>query len=177
MKRKNKKKSDLLEVISTVLVVLAVFSMILIAIILSFARHRELIQEDCCKQYNGEIKIVENQFECSFISCYKCFVSGEEINNFTSCKSNIPWINKSWVRNEIKKEISYFWRWDEYISWDSCTEEAKMCLESCPDTMDCCIIDCYGIYTIKGVVLILVITLSIILISYFIFVYYPNKKK
>ena len=171
MKIKNKKKSDLLD---TILTILIIFSMILITIILAFARHRELIQEDCCKQYNGEIKIVENQFECNFISCYKCFVSGEEIKNFTSCKSSIPWINKSWVKNEIKKEISYFWRWDAYASFDRCIEATERCnLESCPDTKDCCMLHCLGTPTIKGVVLIAVTILSITLISY----YFQNKRK
>ena len=65
--------------------------------------------------------------------------------------------------------MSDFWTWGNYVSWEHCIEANRICnLDNCPDTMNCCVSNCVGMPTIKGIVLLLSIT---ILVMFFIWVF------
>jgi hypothetical protein len=65
--------------------------------------------------------------------------------------------------------MSDFWTWGNYVSWEVCIEANRICnLDNCPDTMNCCVTNCVGMPTIKGIVLVLSIT---ILVMFFIWVF------
>jgi len=50
--------------------------------------------------------------------------------------------------------MSEFWTWGNFASWEHCIEASRICnLRTCPDTMNCCVVYCMGIPTIKGIVL------------------------
>ena len=65
-----------------VIIIIAVGALIL-------AKQGEAIYDECCRQYGGEIKMAENQSECHFLNCHKCFVSGNEIKEFTYCNISL----------------------------------------------------------------------------------------
>ena len=65
--------------------------------------------------------------------------------------------------------MSEFWTWGNYVSWNNCIEANRICnLNNCPDTMNCCVTNCTGMPTIKGIVLMLSIT---IIVMFFIWVF------
>ena len=65
--------------------------------------------------------------------------------------------------------MSDFWTWGGFVSWENCIEANRICnLDNCPDTMNCCVSNCVGMPTIKGIVLLLSIT---ILVMFFIWVF------
>lgn len=74
--------------------------------------------------------------------------------------------------------MSEFWTFGKYVSWEHCIRAAKQCnLENCPDTLNCCSVNCIGMPTIKGIVLLISIT-TIILFFIIIFniIREPKKK-
>lgn len=65
--------------------------------------------------------------------------------------------------------MSDFWTWGNYVSWENCIEANKICnLKNCPDTMNCCVSNCIGMPTIKGIVLVLSIT---IIVMFFLWIF------
>ena len=70
---------------------------------------------------------------------------------------------------------SEFWNWENYGSWEGCIEANRLCnLRTCPDTMNCCVTNCMGMPTIKGIVLGLSIT---IVVMFFIILIFKGVKK
>jgi len=62
-----------------------------------------------------------------------------------------------------------FWTYGDFVSWKGCIEANKICnLRECPDTMNCCVTNCVGMPTIKGIVLMLSIT---IIVMFFIWIF------
>ena len=74
--------------------------------------------------------------------------------------------------------MSEFWNWENYVSWEGCIEANRLCnLRTCPETMNCCVTNCIGIPTIKGIVLGLSITIIVIsFILIFNIIKTKNKK-
>jgi hypothetical protein len=65
--------------------------------------------------------------------------------------------------------MSDFWTFGGYVSWEHCIEANRICnLDICPDTMNCCVSNCIGMPTLKGIVLMLSIT---ILTAFFLWVF------
>ena len=71
--------------------------------------------------------------------------------------------------------MSNFWTWGNYVSWDSCIEANRLCnLRTCPDTMNCCVTNCIGMPTIKGIAIALLFV-SIALVAVLIINKYSNS--
>lgn len=65
--------------------------------------------------------------------------------------------------------MSDFWTWSNHASWEDCIEANRICnLNNCPDTMNCCVSNCVGMPTIKGIVLSISIT---IIVMFFIWIF------
>ena len=65
--------------------------------------------------------------------------------------------------------MSDFWTWGNYVSWETCIEANRQCnLENCPDTMNCCVSNCIGMPTIKGIVL--AVSISVI-VMFFLWIF------
>jgi len=61
--------------------------------------------------------------------------------------------------------MSEFWTWEKFVSWENCIESNRLCnLENCPDTLNCCVTNCIGTPTIKGIILGLFITAIVMFI-------------
>ena len=72
--------------------------------------------------------------------------------------------------------MNEFWTWGKYVSWENCIEANRLCnLRTCPETMNCCVTNCIGTPTIKGIILVIIIS---IIITFILFVlnYYITKK-
>ena len=70
-------------------IILLVLSIIIASLILVLTKQGEVMYDECCRQYGGEIKMAENQNECHFLNCHKCFLLGNEIKEFTYCKISL----------------------------------------------------------------------------------------
>ena len=65
--------------------------------------------------------------------------------------------------------MSEFWTWGKLVSWENCIEINRICnFENCPDTMNCCVSNCMGVPTIKGIV---VCSSIAIIVVFFIWVF------
>jgi len=71
-----------------------------------------------------------------------------------------------------------FWNFGEFVSWEGCIEAGRLCnLDNCPDTMNCCAVNCIGMPTISGVLLIILITSIIGLIAMIVSIKEETKSK
>jgi len=65
--------------------------------------------------------------------------------------------------------MNEFWSWGEYVSWNDCIKANEACnLRMCPETMNCCVSNCIGVPTIKGVIVGMSIT---IIVMFFIWIF------
>lgn len=63
--------------------------------------------------------------------------------------------------------MSEFWTWGKYVSWENCIEANRLCnLRTCPETMNCCVTNCIGTPTIKGIILVIGIAVIVTLILF-----------
>jgi len=69
--------------------------------------------------------------------------------------------------------MSEFWTWGKFVSWENCIEANRLCnLRTCPETMNCCVTNCIGTPTIKGIILVtaigIIVTLVLFILNYYI---------
>jgi len=73
--------------------------------------------------------------------------------------------------------MNEFWTWGNYVSWEDCIEANRICnLRTCPDTMNCCVTNCIGMPTIKGIVIGFSMTIIVIFFIWIFSIIFQDKR-